>query len=78
MGSSNPQATWAIIGVAMRHAVELGLHRRRDEKLTVQSELRRRIFWSVFILDRNVSLYHGRPVSLADEECVPSFFLSFP
>ncbi|KAF8894868.1 hypothetical protein CPB85DRAFT_221500 [Mucidula mucida] len=38
------------------------------ETPTVQTEMRKRVFWAAFVLDRNVSLYHGRPCQLREED----------
>ncbi|KAF9039665.1 hypothetical protein BDZ89DRAFT_1060808 [Hymenopellis radicata] len=69
LGTSAPQALWSTTGEAMRCALELGLHRHRPvETPTVQNELRKRAFWTAFVLDRNVGLYHGRPCQLREED----------
>ena len=39
-------------------------------------EIRRRIIWSAFIIDKIISLYQGRPVSFAEERMhVPHRFV---
>ncbi|KAG0161430.1 hypothetical protein PDIDSM_8964 [Penicillium digitatum] len=65
--------SWHIIGLAIRHAVEMGLHRNlRDSRArrlnTNDLNLRNRVFWSAYILDRAVSLTLGRPFALAEHE----------
>ncbi|KAJ5447540.1 hypothetical protein N7445_002361 [Penicillium cf. griseofulvum] len=65
--------SWHIIGLAIRHAVEMGLHRNLRDSRTRQLNsddlnLRNRVFWSAYILDRAVSLTLGRPFALADHE----------
>ncbi|OQD70950.1 hypothetical protein PENPOL_c001G04695 [Penicillium polonicum] len=65
--------SWHIIGLAIRHAVEMGLHRNfRDSRVRQLNKddlnLRNRVFWSAYILDRAVSLTLGRPFALAEHE----------
>lgn len=76
---------WYIVGVALRLAVDLGLHyedaeteaKVRTQVIGVKSEregkrewnrdLRRRLWWCVYSLDRLVSTCVGRPFGIADE-----------
>lgn len=57
-----------MIGLAMRTAIDLGLHRKDYEKgldaSTIQA--RRRLFWSVYTLERIIAISLGRPFSIAD------------
>ncbi|KAJ6480448.1 fungal-specific transcription factor domain-containing protein, partial [Mycena sanguinolenta] len=61
-GSSAPQACWTLIGVGLRLAQDIGVHRRkaRVEVPTVQSELYKRAFWVLVYLDRIISSGMGR------------------
>ncbi|BFZ55086.1 hypothetical protein PYCC9005_002125 [Savitreella phatthalungensis] len=57
-------------GLAMRICVELSLHREqnnRSQLTLLDRELRKRIFWSCYSLDRFVSLVLGRPCAIVDE-----------
>lgn len=64
---------WHIVGLAVRNAVELGLH-RNIQRVGAKSyspyemEVRKRIFWSAYMLDRTMSLTLGRPFAVADHE----------
>lgn len=69
---------WYIVGVAVRLAVDLGLHYEDSEakeskkdgkegKRQWSRELRRRLWWCVYSLDRLVSTCVGRPFGIADE-----------
>lgn len=63
---------WVLTGILGRQIISLGLHRRtlRPEKgfLTAEeSELRARLFWSSFELDRAVASSYGLPVAINDE-----------
>ncbi|KAI5464417.1 fungal-specific transcription factor domain-containing protein [Mariannaea sp. PMI_226] len=74
---------WHIVGIAARMCFELGLHREAMYRLTKPSgpevvpclspqfeenEVRRRCFWSVFSLDRIVSITLGRPLAVCVED----------
>ncbi|KAK7053473.1 Gypsy retrotransposon integrase-like protein 1 [Paramarasmius palmivorus] len=69
-GSSYPQASWALLGIAIRFAEELGYHRRKPEGLPLTPELeqQKRVFWVLVILDRCVSNFTGRPTAIREED----------
>ncbi|KAH8705919.1 fungal-specific transcription factor domain-containing protein [Talaromyces proteolyticus] len=72
-GSVSNLGSWHIIGLAVRCAVEMGLHRnfrgQQGKNHSLYSiEVRRRTFWSAYILDRAVSLTLGRPFALAEHD----------
>ncbi|KAH8694225.1 fungal-specific transcription factor domain-containing protein [Talaromyces proteolyticus] len=68
-------AAWLYAGTAFRMIIDLGMHvdgsrlanyrKFSDEDL----EIRRRVFWGAFVVDKIQSLYQGRPVSLQEQEC---------
>ncbi|KAL4887400.1 PrpF protein-domain-containing protein [Aspergillus karnatakaensis] len=72
-------AAWLYAGLAFRMLTDLGMHvdltnmyRFSDEDL----EIRRRVFWAAFVVDKIQSLYQGRPVSLKETDAlVPIKFL---
>lgn len=72
-------AAWLYSGLAFRMITDLGVHvdlsklkRCSDEDL----EIRRRVFWGAFVVDKIQSLYQGRPVSLKESDAlVPIKFL---
>ncbi|KAL2854512.1 fungal-specific transcription factor domain-containing protein [Aspergillus pseudoustus] len=72
-------AAWLYAGLAFRMLTDLGMHvdltstqRFSDEDL----EIRRRVFWGAFVVDKIQSLYQGRPVSLKETDAlVPIKFL---
>ncbi|KAK0204261.1 fungal-specific transcription factor domain-containing protein [Desarmillaria ectypa] len=70
IGASIPEFSWMIIGIGLRSAIEIGLHRRKPEgyKLTVADELKKRSFWALIIFDRLSSLYIGRPIMVQEED----------
>ncbi|KAJ2917368.1 hypothetical protein MD484_g3051, partial [Candolleomyces efflorescens] len=72
-GSSVPQAAWQLIGIGIRHAQDVGAHRKRSQgrKLDNESqkleELWKRAFWVLTTIDRLLSSATGRPCALHDE-----------
>lgn len=62
---------FAYIGMAVRTAYTLGLH--REETLVVfpaeQQSARKNLWRSLFIMDRFLSASLGRPMAIADDEC---------
>ncbi|WRT63127.1 uncharacterized protein IL334_000030 [Kwoniella shivajii] len=72
----NPIAgnVWDLSGAAIRLAVDLGLH--LDSVLTVsplEEDLRRRLFWISYNLERNVCTVLSRPPSIPDDWINASF-----
>lgn len=63
---------WMLSGLALRQCVELGLHRKirwaKVEPDYVKAELRKRVFWCSYNLDRAVAITLGRPVGIADHD----------
>jgi len=55
------------IGLALRNCVQLGLHSRISSLNVpiIQAEIQKRLFWTCYILDRQISIALGRPVRLA-------------
>lgn len=53
-----------------RIAIDLGLHRQTAamEKLGFDVEMRKRLFWSCYTMDRQVSIPLGRPFSISDRD----------
>lgn len=63
---------WVLTGILGRQIISLGLHRKpfRPEKIGLtaeETELRGRLFWSSFELDRFVASSYGLPVAINDE-----------
>ncbi|OCT48918.1 putative C6 transcription factor [Cladophialophora carrionii] len=54
----------------IRQCVELGLHRQvRTDRITAQAdEFKRRLFWSIYHLERRIVLVLGRPLAISDDE----------
>lgn len=66
--TSSSQGIWYMIGLAMRIAIDLGLHRKANEANldSFTAQMRRRLFWTIYYLERVISMSLGRPFSLAD------------
>jgi hypothetical protein len=64
--------SWTLCGLAMRHSVTLGLHlRNEDPKLQEHSkEIRYRVWWAVYGLERALAVMTGRPASVVELDCV--------
>lgn len=69
---------WVYIGMAVRMAQDLGMHRSADNwaraglggRLFSEWELqeRKRIWYSCIVMDKYVSTYIGRPVAIFDRD----------
>ncbi|CAK7238387.1 hypothetical protein SEUCBS140593_010634 [Sporothrix eucalyptigena] len=61
---------WTYVGLAMRIAIDLGLHRRNAamRRPSLNNELKKRLFWSCYNLDRQVSITLGRPFTISDRD----------
>ncbi|KAJ5604964.1 hypothetical protein N7510_010118 [Penicillium lagena] len=68
--STSSSTIWYLIGLAMRTAIDLGLHREINyfSLKYCEAQARRRMFWSVYILDRHIAWSLGRPVNIADHD----------
>ncbi|OJJ07148.1 hypothetical protein ASPVEDRAFT_201776 [Aspergillus versicolor CBS 583.65] len=62
------QELWYLIGFAMRTCIHLGMYLARREAGLPAAVIqrRRKLFWTVYSLERNVSIALGYPVSLPD------------
>jgi len=63
-------SVWTLSGLALRQCIELGLHRKiawsKTESDVLKTQIRRRVFWCSYNLDRAAALTLGRPVGIAD------------
>ncbi|RDW85575.1 hypothetical protein BP5796_03900 [Coleophoma crateriformis] len=70
--SPSNSGIWYMIGLAMRTCVDLGLHREahynNGNVSPYEGQLRRRLFWSVYFLERVIAVSLGRPYSIADRD----------
>ncbi|KAG4412587.1 hypothetical protein IFR04_014275 [Cadophora malorum] len=68
--SPSNSGIWYMIGLAMRTCVDLGLHREAyyGNHKPYEGQLRRRLFWTVYFLERVIAVSVGRPYSIADRD----------
>lgn len=62
---------WYLLGSALRLTVDLGLHWEYSSKQydPFTMDMRRRLFWSCYSLDRQICVYLGRPFGIPEESC---------
>lgn len=65
---NKPNTGWNYLGLAVRMALSLGLHKEFPEwKISLlQREMRRRVWWGVYIFDSGASMTFGRPILLPE------------
>ncbi|KIV78541.1 hypothetical protein PV11_06186 [Exophiala sideris] len=64
------RAAWVKIGLAVRISQDLHLMMEPDANLPlIEQEERRRLFWSIYLLDRFVSCSKQRPPAILDADC---------
>lgn len=69
LDGSAPQANWTLIGIGLRMAQEVGVHRRQNaQQHTLEAELWRRAFWVLACHDRLLSCTLGRPCAMQYDE----------
>lgn len=61
---------WYMTGLAMRTCVDLGLHRKSHflNEDPFERQMRRRLFWTVYSLERSIAIALGRPYSISDRD----------
>ncbi|RDW58997.1 Zn(II)2Cys6 transcription factor [Aspergillus mulundensis] len=62
---------WTLHHHGLALAIELGLHRNvpASNFTPLEREVRRRIFWCTYTIDRLLSTLMGRPMGVVDEQC---------
>lgn len=62
---------WVMLGMATRMAQDLGMHRNsaRWHLPPLETEIRKRLWWACYIMDRWVSACMGKPVAIDDIDC---------
>lgn len=74
LSSSRANECWYSFGTALQVVTALGLHRkspanRSNNKFSyLEQQIRKRLFWSVYTLDKYLSIMFGRPRLLHDED----------
>ncbi|KAK2025047.1 hypothetical protein LX32DRAFT_625205 [Colletotrichum zoysiae] len=69
-GTPNPEPASVLVAAALRLAQAMDLHRECSSIGLTQSEAetRRRVFWKIYILDKDISLRTCRPFNQDDDE----------
>ncbi|KAI0461225.1 hypothetical protein LJB42_001242 [Komagataella kurtzmanii] len=69
---------WYVLGSALRLSSELGLHNenylKNDEFDVFTMDMRRRLFWCVYSLDRQICFYLGRPFGIPESSISTELF----
>ncbi|KAJ0298699.1 hypothetical protein COL516b_009784 [Colletotrichum fioriniae] len=68
---SRTDSCWMTLGQAVRIAQGIGLHVEKDKnnsRHTVETETRRRVWYSIYVLDRLLSLQLGRPAAVHEDD----------
>lgn len=78
-GTINPRcaSVWLLGGAAMRHCLRLGLHRDLPESEgldALQTDMRRRLFWMAYCLDKHICVALQCPISIPDRTILASDF----
>ncbi|RHZ47700.1 Zn(II)2Cys6 transcription factor [Aspergillus thermomutatus] len=71
---------YTYFGLALKMAIQNGMHRKyQGEGLTPRMiEVRNRVFWTAYTIEKRVSILHGRPVSLSDADVDAAMPVDFP
>ncbi|KAJ7586349.1 fungal-specific transcription factor domain-containing protein [Mycena floridula] len=69
-GTSTRESAWFLLGLAVRLAQDVGLHRRfpASQFNTVEAELWKRAFWVVISMDIISSAFQGRPRAIHSDD----------
>ncbi|KFA56198.1 hypothetical protein S40293_00102 [Stachybotrys chartarum IBT 40293] len=62
--------SWTYLNLASKLAIQNGMHRRYPSEgldLVVR-ETRSRVWWTLYTLEKRVGTFHGRPISIPDNE----------
>ncbi|KAK0705411.1 fungal-specific transcription factor domain-containing protein [Lasiosphaeris hirsuta] len=62
-------AAWSWLGNAVRVAQDIGLYSESGPWSVIEGEMRRRTWWTIYILDRSLALELGRPTLIDDADC---------
>ncbi|KAH7347619.1 fungal-specific transcription factor domain-containing protein [Plectosphaerella cucumerina] len=62
-------AAWTWLGSAVRVAQDLELHIESGPWPVIEGEMRRRVWWTIYIFDHTLALELGRPGMIRDEDC---------
>ncbi|RFU30256.1 hypothetical protein B7463_g6097, partial [Scytalidium lignicola] len=68
-GSLDLNTCWTVVGLAIRMAQGLGLHLDPTNFTSevIDQEIRKRVWWGCFVIDRVLSMKVGRPPTIRDD-----------
>lgn len=71
-GSNEPQSVnlWYTTGLALRLAIGMNMHRCESvgSRGPLEDEMAKRLFWSVYNMDRSICIAMGRPLGIQDSD----------
>jgi transcriptional regulatory protein GAL4 len=69
---NSPNTGWNLLGLAVRTALSLALHRELPHWniSLLDREIRRRVWWGLFIFDSGASTTFGRAIMLPDHDAM--------
>ncbi|KAF9179512.1 hypothetical protein BGZ51_006861 [Haplosporangium sp. Z 767] len=77
MGFCESQRAWLYVGMAIRMAQDLGLNKEPSDheqsRNRLQCELRKRTWWSIYVVERLVCAGLGRPLTITQNDCETGF-----
>ncbi|KAG0290170.1 hypothetical protein BGZ97_006247, partial [Linnemannia gamsii] len=77
MGFCESQRAWLYIGMAVRMAQGMGLNKEPSEqeqsRNRLQCELRKRTWWSIYVIERFICAGLGRPLTITHRDCETGF-----
>ncbi|KAL6713476.1 hypothetical protein ACLMJK_008941 [Lecanora helva] len=78
MATNQINRSWTMSGIALRHACTLGLNLRNEsvDVTETSKEIRCRLWWAVYSIERLLAAMTGRPTSFAEKDCTTP--LPFP
>ncbi|KAF3765799.1 hypothetical protein M406DRAFT_276471 [Cryphonectria parasitica EP155] len=62
-------AAWNFLGNAVRVAQDIGLYSESGPWPIIEGEMRRRTWWTIYVLDRTLAVEVGRPMLIDDADC---------
>lgn len=62
-------AAWTWLASSVRISQDIGLHSETGPWHTIEGEMRRRVWWGIYVWDRLISLELGRPLLIEDADC---------
>ena len=60
---------WTWLGTAVRCAQDMDLHLETSARSIIEADMRKRVWWAIYILDRTLSFELGRPFAIDDADC---------